>query len=213
MNFNGPYIVVRPESDGTCRIVHTAQKLKDARYWLQYIALPGDAVFITPLNPQYKGSGDPTYSTHLVKRGTLEHDEKKWKSQVFATKDGAQLRFSDELPAAPVEDPSKNGAHLSGTDVARLADGKPHALGLEELRQIMQLHSKTFQVVLADAAKWIDWESALVLMTHDVHIMAADPQAKWPLTVTLKPDQGKGETMNYEKEMQFIVRQKPAARC
>ena len=61
-------------------------------------------------------------------------------------------------------------------------------------------------MVLAEPTKWIDWESALTLMTRDMYIIGVDKSAKWPLTVTLKPKEGSGETIGYEAEMRFIVR-------
>lgn len=77
-NWNHLYIVIRINETGTAEVVHTCSTMKDANYWLTYIALPGDAIFNTPLHPKNTGP-TPVYYAHLVSRGKTEHDEKKWK--------------------------------------------------------------------------------------------------------------------------------------
>ncbi len=209
MEWKNAYILVRPEADGTVKIVHTAEKLKDARYWLQYIALAGDAVFVTPANPQYKGkSGEPTYMSHLIARGKIDHTESKWKNQVFDAKEGVRLNFVVAEPEKTTAAAKEEPVAIPETQILQLANGKPHPLSLELLSAILQQFPRKFQIVLADASKWIEWESALTLMTQDMYVVGVDKQSKWPLTVTLKPDTGKGETMNYESAMKFVVRQR-----
>lgn len=90
MDWQKAYAIVRLGDDGLAQIVHWADKIKDARYWLGYIALPGDAVFQTPVHP--KSTGGPAYQGHLVARGTISHDEKKWLAEVVGTK---TLRFPE----------------------------------------------------------------------------------------------------------------------
>jgi len=209
MEWKNAYVLVRPEKDGTVKIVHSTEKLKDARYWLQYIALAGDAVFMTPANAQYKGKdGEPTYMSHLVARGQLDHTEKNWKTQVFDAKEGAKLNFVSAEPEKPAEEGKAASVVIQETQIIQLANGKPHAIPLELLSAILQQFPKKFQIVLADPSKWIEWESALTLMTQDMYVVNVDRNSKWPLTVTLKPDTGKGETMNYESGMRFVVRQR-----
>ncbi len=76
------YITVRVGADGVAEVVYQADTIKDARYWLSYIAMPGDALFTTPSHPKYAGNGAPTYMSHLVSRGKTEHDAAAWKKQV-----------------------------------------------------------------------------------------------------------------------------------
>ena len=76
------YITVRVSPDGVAEVVHQADTIKDARYWLSYIAMPGDALFTTPSHPKYVGDGTPSYMSHLVCRGKTEHDIAAWKKQV-----------------------------------------------------------------------------------------------------------------------------------
>jgi len=209
MEWQSAYILVRPDSNGSVQVVHKAEKLKDARYWLQYIAHAGDAVFITPKNAQYKGTGEPTYMSHLIARGKIDYNEKQWKTQVFAEKDAAKLTFV-EASSEPKAASAPTAPSISETKIVELANGKPHALTLDELAGILRQSTKQFRVVLSDPTKWVDWESALTLMTQEMYVIAVDKGAKWPLTVTLKPETGKGETMNYEADMRFVVRPRTA---
>ena len=94
-----PYIFLRIDEQGVASAVHSANTIKDAKYWLSYIAQPGDALFQTPKHPKYKGIGTPTYYAHLVKRGVLAYDENQWHLQV--QKDGSQIKFPDDLTPAP----------------------------------------------------------------------------------------------------------------
>lgn len=78
MSWSTPYIIVRPDGEGEVEIVHTAAKIKDARYWLNYIAQPNDALLQTPAHPKHSGAGKPTYLAHLVSRGNVGYEEGKW---------------------------------------------------------------------------------------------------------------------------------------
>lgn len=77
-----PYIIVRVGADGQGQVVHSTDTLKDARYWLTYIAEAGDALFTTPAHPKYDGNGAPKYNAHLLSRGKVEYSEEKWRSQL-----------------------------------------------------------------------------------------------------------------------------------
>ena len=82
MVLDKPWAIFRPSSDGNLILVHQAEKLQDARYWLMYIAEVGDALFKTSLHNRYVGNGEPSYESHLVQRQKSEHDEAKWRKQV-----------------------------------------------------------------------------------------------------------------------------------
>jgi hypothetical protein len=73
-------MIVRVNEGAAPEIVHSAATMKDARYWLQYIALPGDAMFKTPAHASCNGAGSCVYQAHLRARGKIEHDEKLWVS-------------------------------------------------------------------------------------------------------------------------------------
>lgn len=91
MSWKSPYIIVRV-TDGVATVIHEAALVKDARYYLQYIAQPGDALFQTAAHPKYSGSGGPTYQGHLLKRGNIQHDEAAWLALIL--KKGEQLSFA-----------------------------------------------------------------------------------------------------------------------
>lgn len=200
MDWSCPYILVRPESDGTLQVVYHAEKLKDARYWLQYIAHAGDAVFITSKNAQYKGSGDPTYMSHLVARGKIDYNEKQWKGQVFGEKETSQLTFV----------PKRAEGSVSETKIVEIANGQPQTLTLDELASILKQSANNFRVVLSEPTKWIEWETALTHKAQELYVIAVDRGAKWPLTVSLKPELDEGENLNYEANMRFVVRPRTA---
>ena len=82
MNVKDQYIVIRVNNQGTVSVVHSSNSLKDARYWLTYIALNNDALMQTPSHPKYTGSGAPTYVAHLIKRGKIGYDEAMWKKSI-----------------------------------------------------------------------------------------------------------------------------------
>jgi hypothetical protein len=73
------YVFCRITGPGTTEFVHSAAGIKDAKYWLTYIAQPGDALCQTPAHPKYNGNGEPTYYAHLVKRGSIAYNEAEWK--------------------------------------------------------------------------------------------------------------------------------------
>lgn len=211
MSWDTSYILVRPAGDAKLNIVHKADKLKDARYWLQYIAQSGDAIFTTPIHNQYKGDGDPIYMCHLVQRGKMDYNENQWKnSHLKLSSPNEKLTFAVE---EVVKDEKKSESKSSGfteTEIVQLLDGKPKNLSLVQLKSILNTSAKQLDVLLSEATKWIDWESALTLMTRDVYVISVNPDSEWPLTVTLKPNEKKGETMDYSDEMKFIVKPRAA---
>lgn len=78
MSWDKEFILWRVE-DGKGSVVYGAEALKDAKYWLSYVALPKDAIFRTPKHRQYKGSGAPEYLAHLIERGKVAYDSAEWK--------------------------------------------------------------------------------------------------------------------------------------
>ena len=89
-----PYIIVRCDGNGASIKVHEADKIKDARYWLSYIAQPGDALFQTPAHPKHEGGDKPIYKAHLIDRGNVGYEEQDWLRMI--SKDGS-------VPALPPE--------------------------------------------------------------------------------------------------------------
>ncbi len=92
MEWQKPYIIVRKSEQGIFQVVHEAATMKDARYWLAYIALNGDALFQTAAHPKYQGDGTPVYVSHLIKRGQVATNEAVWKREMGIDADiGARL--------------------------------------------------------------------------------------------------------------------------
>ena len=94
MAWDKPYIVIRADESGGATIVHSAANIKDARYWLQYIAQAGDALFQTPAHPKCTGQDKPSYYAHLIARGKIAHDEQQW---VTTTLRGKELRLAEQV--------------------------------------------------------------------------------------------------------------------
>ncbi len=99
MVLDKPWAIFRPKPGGTLELVHQAEKLQDARYWLMYIATVGDALFKTPFHNRYVGSGNPTYESHLEQRQKSEHNEAKWHKQVGI--EGLEIQFVYSPESAP----------------------------------------------------------------------------------------------------------------
>ena len=78
MDWKVPYIIIRVGSDGSVCMVHSTEKIKDARYWLSYIAQPGDAIFETPAHPKHEDGDVLSYKAHLVTRGNVGYNADEW---------------------------------------------------------------------------------------------------------------------------------------
>ncbi|MDD2943810.1 MAG: hypothetical protein PHC51_12700 [bacterium] len=82
MSWEKSYAIVRVSAEGQSSVVHQAETLKDSKYWLNYIALPGDCMFQTPKHAKQKGSDGLEYFAHLEARGKILYDEAKWRATV-----------------------------------------------------------------------------------------------------------------------------------
>jgi len=76
-----PFVITRQNSDGSESIVYSSATLKDSKYWLSFIALPGDAIWKTPLHPTCSGKSSLTYFSHLISRGKIGYNESDLHSQ------------------------------------------------------------------------------------------------------------------------------------
>lgn len=82
MSWEKCYAIVRVLEEGKSAVVHQADTLKDSKYWLSYIAQPGDGMFQTPKHAKHKGSDGLEYFAHLEERGKVLYDEDKWKAKI-----------------------------------------------------------------------------------------------------------------------------------
>lgn len=81
MDWESPFVIYRVTPEGEVQAVYQASDLKDAKYWLQYIAEPGDVLTKTPAHPRYNdGSGEPTYWSHKEKSGKPITNKEDWES-------------------------------------------------------------------------------------------------------------------------------------
>ena len=99
MSWKTPFAVYRLSPDGKLTEVFQAEDLKKAKYWLTYIAQPGDVLCKTPLHPKHsKASGFPEYWSHKAHSGTPSSAEGEWKK--WAQQRTTELIFPDNQDAA-----------------------------------------------------------------------------------------------------------------
>lgn len=82
MSDGAKYIFIRINAEKKAEIVNSCESIKDANYWLNYIAEPGDAMFITPSHPKHGGGNAPEYHSHLISRRNVGRDEDEWRAIV-----------------------------------------------------------------------------------------------------------------------------------
>ena len=79
MDWHSPFVVYRITPEGKLQEVFHAHTLKKARYWLQYIAQPGDVCCMTPMNAKHsQKTPKAEYLGHKEKSGQPTWDEKRW---------------------------------------------------------------------------------------------------------------------------------------
>jgi hypothetical protein len=94
---------------------------------------------------------------------------------------------------------------------ARLARGKkmkqtpPQEMDLASLAAVLE-REPAVKIILAQATKWITWESALTLQIREVFILRVRPDEPLPIYVSMSEDINEAESIPYDKEMKFILR-------
>lgn len=79
MAWKNPFIIYRITEDAKLVEVFQAEDIKKAKYWLTYIAKPGDVLCKTPIHPKHSGSTKcPEYWSHKESGGKLCHDKQAW---------------------------------------------------------------------------------------------------------------------------------------
>ncbi len=95
MAWQSPFVVYRISPEGTLTEVFRCEDLKKAKYWLSYIAEPGDVLCKTPVHPKHsKASNAAEYWSHKVQSGSAVSDESKWKN--FVSSKGLSVSFPEE---------------------------------------------------------------------------------------------------------------------
>ncbi len=101
MDWKSPFIVYRITPDGKLEEVYHAVDLKKAKYWLTYIAQPGDVCCRTPAHPRHsKKTPTPEYFSHKQESGTPSSVESEWKSIAESKK--LNVQFPSEQQKEPV---------------------------------------------------------------------------------------------------------------
>ena len=100
MDWNVPFVIFRVAEDGKIEEVFHAADLKMAKYWLTYIAQPGDVLCKTPLHPKHSKSGkSPEYWSHKESSGSPTQNESGWREH--AEKKSFSGRFPEEQMKEP----------------------------------------------------------------------------------------------------------------
>lgn len=95
MAWQSPFIVYRLSPDGKLTEVFRCDDLRKAKYWLSYIAEPGDVLCKTPAHPKHsKTSNAAEYWSHKVQSGNAVSDESRWKNLVSSQ--GVSVSFPEE---------------------------------------------------------------------------------------------------------------------
>jgi hypothetical protein len=100
MDWTATYIVYRIGSTGNLEEVYHSSELKQAKYWLTYIGLPGDVLCKTPVHPKHtKGTKKAEYWSHKAQSGTPSNEEKEWRE--FARRRNFTADFPEEQLTQP----------------------------------------------------------------------------------------------------------------
>jgi hypothetical protein len=100
MEWKSPYIVYRINAEKCLEEVFWTEDIKKAKYWLTYIAQPGDVLCKTPAHPKHSHSAPtPEYWSHKQASGQACTDESAWRK--FAETRLGQISF----PAEQIELP------------------------------------------------------------------------------------------------------------
>ena len=100
MDWVSPFIVYRITPEAKLEEVFHAADMKKAKYWLTYIAQPGDVLCRTPIHPKHSGqSKTAEYWCHKAQSGTSSSKEQDWKE--FAVSRNYTASFPEEQLCAP----------------------------------------------------------------------------------------------------------------
>jgi len=102
MSWTSPFIIYRITVDAKVEEVFRCEDLKKAKYWLAYIAEPGDVLCKTPAHPKHsKTSNAPEYWSHKEKSGSSVSNEREWRAALV--KKGCAVAFPDTETGAAAQ--------------------------------------------------------------------------------------------------------------
>jgi hypothetical protein len=100
MEWKSAFVVYRLNIESTLEEVYHCDDLKKAKYWLTYIAQPGDLLCRTPVHPKHsQKSKAAEYLQHKDRGGQCTTDTEKWNEQARAK--GFDFKFPEEQLKAP----------------------------------------------------------------------------------------------------------------
>ena len=80
-------------------------------------------------------------------------------------------------------------------------------LALEDIEKLLGSAGGKVEIILQKASKWIDWESSAFLL-GEAKVVAVDRTNKWPLRVSFSGSNTDAQNVDYNAEMEFVVRAK-----
>jgi hypothetical protein len=97
MAWTKPFAIYRVNEHGTLEPVYLCEDVKKAKYWLSYIAQPGDVLCRTPAHPKHsKTTNIPEYWCHREQERSSLSEESRWR--LFVKPDGDEIAFPDSEP-------------------------------------------------------------------------------------------------------------------
>jgi hypothetical protein len=101
MDWSVPYVIYRVTDEGKIDEVFHASDLKMAKYWLGYIAQPGDVLCKTPIHPKHsRKSQYAEYWSHKEASGSATQNEAEWRKLV------EHRNFDGVFPAEQLREPT-----------------------------------------------------------------------------------------------------------
>ena len=98
MTWTAPFIIYRINEQAHFEEVFHTADMKKAKYWLTYIAKPGDVLCRTPAHAKLALSKTPEYFQHKDAKGQLSSLADGWKT--FAKSKNCEAPFpSDQVQA------------------------------------------------------------------------------------------------------------------
>ena len=102
MEWKSPYIVYRINAEKALEEVFWAQDIQKAKYWLTYIAQPGDVLCKTPAHPAHSHTKPaPEYWSHKESSGKPCTNEAAWRK--FASERVGTVEFPHEQNSLPTD--------------------------------------------------------------------------------------------------------------
>lgn len=100
MEWISQFVVYRIDTDCSLIEVYHTDDIKSAKYWMQYIAEPGDLLCKTPLHPRHsKASKRAEYWSHKARDNSLCREEDDWNDLA------SRRNFDFVFPAEQLSEP------------------------------------------------------------------------------------------------------------